>query len=108
MLRPIEANLSIFTAEQRATQVKDPSAHHFQSLQQEEIAKRVQHEAQTVQPTDKGESGNKVKERKENRNKDERQNKKRRDTQAETSPEEETEARIAKTASTSGRFDFFA
>jgi saccharopine dehydrogenase-like NADP-dependent oxidoreductase len=105
MLRPIEANLSIFTAEQRAAQVKDPSAHQFQSLQQEEIAKRVQHEAQAVQPTDKSEAGNKVKERKDGRNKDERRNKKRRDASAGT---EETEEKIAKAASITGRLDFLA
>lgn len=65
MLRPIEANLSIYNVEQKASQVKDPNAHQFQAMQNEEIAKSAQKQAQTVQTVEKSEGGVKVRDRRE-------------------------------------------
>jgi hypothetical protein len=105
VLRPIDSNISIFNTEQRASQVKDPSAHHVQTLQQDEIAKRTQHEAQSVQPADKTDEDVKIKERKDDRNKEDRRNKKRREASAmKEAPEEKAD----ETGAGGGRFDFLA
>jgi hypothetical protein len=108
VLRPIDSNLSIFTAEQRANQIRDPSAHHVQTLQQDEIAKKTQHEAQSVQPADKTDEDMKVKDRKDGRKEEERRNKKRRKFPDEPEkPEDESETAAASDAS-KGRFNFLA
>jgi hypothetical protein len=76
VLRPIDSNLSILNSEQRASQIRDPSAHHVQTLQQDEIAKRTEREKQTVQSTERTDEDVKIKDKKDERKKDERRNKK--------------------------------
>lgn len=65
MLRPIESNLSIYNVEQKASQVKDPNAHQFQAMQNEEIAKSAQKQAHTVPTIEKPEGDVKVRDRRE-------------------------------------------
>jgi hypothetical protein len=108
MLRPIDSNLSIFTAEQRANQIRDPSAHHVQTLQQDEIAKKTQHEAQSVQPANKTDEDMKVRDRKDDGKEEERRNKKKRNSPGEPKEsEDESETAAANDASES-RFNFLA
>jgi hypothetical protein len=106
VLRPIDSSLSILNSEQRANQAKDQSAHHVQTLQQDEIAKRIQHEARSVQPADKGEGSVKVRDRKDDRNKDERRNKKKRDQSA--SADESEESAVKSARHDGGGVDFLA
>jgi hypothetical protein len=67
MLRPIESNLSVYNVDQKASQIKDPNAHQFQAMQQDEINKRTLQEAQTVQKNDKSEGEVRVRDRKDDR-----------------------------------------
>jgi hypothetical protein len=93
VLRPIDSNLSILNSEQRANQIRDPSAHHVQTLQQDEIAKKVEHEKQSVQQTDKADEDVKIKERRDERGKGESRGKKKRDfSSGANAPDEETGA----------------
>ena len=65
MLRPVEASLTLYNVEHKASQLKDPNAPQYQALQQDEIAKNAQQKAQTVQPSPKTEGGVKIREDKE-------------------------------------------
>jgi hypothetical protein len=104
VLRPIDSNLSILNSEQRASQIRDPSAHHVQTLQQDEIAKKTEREKQTVQGTDRTDGDVKIKDRKDEGKKDERRGKKKRDSLPETDEAEEKNA----SGASSGRLDFLA
>lgn len=73
MLRPIESNLSLYNVESKASQIKDPNAHQYQAMQQSEMDKKSQLQAQTVQPAEKAEGGVRVRERKEDREREKRQ-----------------------------------
>lgn len=77
MLRPIESNLSLYNVENKASQVKDPNAHQYQAMQQNEMDKKAQIQSQTVQPTEKTEGGTKVRERKEDRERNREEKRKR-------------------------------
>jgi hypothetical protein len=93
VLRPIDSNLSILNSEQRANQIRDPSAHHVQTLQQDELAKKVEHEKQSVQQTDKTDEDVKIKARKDERERGERRGgKKRNFSPGADAPEEEKNA----------------
>ena len=108
MLRPIETNLSLFNVEHRANQAKEPNAHQFQVMQQEEISKRMQHEAQSVHPTEKVEAEVKVRERKDDRDKEDGKKKKKKNNSFGQAEEIEEET-VAQTASTSsGGLNFLA
>jgi hypothetical protein len=105
VLRPIDSNLSILNSEQRASQIRDPSAHHVQTLQQDEIAKRTEREKQTVQRMDRTDEDVKIKDRKDEGKKDERRNKKKQDSLPDA---DEPEEKNASGASSGGGFDFLA
>lgn len=49
MIRPIEANLSLFNADHMANQVKDPNATHAQGAQQIDVKKEAEQKSQSVQ-----------------------------------------------------------
>jgi hypothetical protein len=108
VLRPIDSSISILTAEERANQIKDPSAHHAQTLQQDEIAKRTQREAQSVQPADKTDEDVKIRDRKEDRNKDGRRNKKKKNSSDDAEERGDESKEKPRTAAASGRFEFLA
>jgi Rieske Fe-S protein len=59
--------MSIFNVDYKANQVKDPSAHQFMAMQQDEIAKKTQQQVQTVQPAEKSEAEVKIRDRKKDR-----------------------------------------
>lgn len=65
MLRPIESNLSLLNVEQKASQLKDPNARQFQAVQNDEIVKSAQQQAQTVRTVEKPDGGVSVRERRE-------------------------------------------
>jgi len=65
VLRPIESNLSIYNVEQKSSQIKDPNAHQFQAMQNEELVKNAARQTQTVQTIEKAEGEVKVRERRE-------------------------------------------
>ncbi|MDR1472270.1 MAG: hypothetical protein LBS75_07080 [Synergistaceae bacterium] len=77
MLRPIESNLSVYNVDQKASQIKDPNAHQFQAMQQDEINKKTLQEARTVQKAEKPEGEVKVRERKDDRGREDRRGRKR-------------------------------
>ena len=105
MLRPIDSNISVLNSEQRAVQPKDPSAHHVQTLQQTEISKRIEHERQSVLPTDRSDEDVRVRDRKDERRKqEERGGKKRNPRPSSGAPEDDGGAEAAP----SGRLDFLA
>lgn len=89
MLRPIESNLSVYNVDQKASQIKDPNAHQFQAMQQDEINKRTLQEAQTVQKTDKSEGEVKVRDRKDDRGREDKRGRKRDNSQDAPEPEGE-------------------
>jgi hypothetical protein len=104
VLRPIDSNLSILNSEQRAGQIRDPSAHHVQTLQQDEIAKRTEHEKQTVQRADRTDEDVKIKDQKDERKKDERRNKKK----GNPSPDDAPDDNNSTDARSGSGFDFLA
>ena len=107
MLRPIESNLSLYNVENKASQVKDPNAHQFQSMQQHEISVKAQIQAQTVQPTEKPEGDVKVRERKDERDGGGKgKNRRQSGSSDEQAAEEEKETGQA--AAGSGRLNFLA
>lgn len=104
MLRPIESNLSLYNVENKASQVKDPSSHQFQSMQQHEINAKAQIQAQTVQPTVKAEGEVKVRERKDERDQSgKRKNRGQGESAGSAEQEEQTVS-----ADNSGRLNFLA
>ena len=107
MLRPIESNLSLYNVENKASQVKDPNAHQYQSMQQHEINVKAQIQAQTVQPTEKPEGDVKVREQNEERD---RRGKRKNRKQGEPARDEESNntAEEQKTFTSSGKLDFLA
>ncbi|MDR1916537.1 MAG: hypothetical protein LBQ58_08195 [Synergistaceae bacterium] len=108
MLRPIESNLSVYNVDQKASQVRDPNAHQFQAMQQDEINKKSLQEAQTVQKTDKTEGEVKVRERQDDRNKEEQRRRKRENSRSGAEMEEESAATSISSASEGGRLNFLA
>jgi hypothetical protein len=105
VLRPIDSNLSILNSEQRANQIKDPSAHHVQTLQQDEVSKRIEHEKQSVLPADKSDEDVKVKDRRDDRRKEEgRGGKKRNPSPESDAPDDGKGAKAVHT----GGLDFLA
>ena len=104
MLRPIESNLSLYNVVNKASQFKDPSAHQFQAMQQNEINAKAQMEAHTVQPTVKPEGDVKVRERKDEREQDgRRKNRGQRESVGSGEQEEQSVP-----ADNSGRLNFLA
>jgi hypothetical protein len=98
--------MSIFNVDYKANQVKDPSAHQFMAMQQDEIAKKTQQQVQTVQPAEKSEAEVKIRDRKKDREGTDDGNKKKRG-ERETAADDE--AAIASNAdSSSGGFSFLA
>ncbi|MDR1966669.1 MAG: hypothetical protein LBQ36_08155 [Synergistaceae bacterium] len=70
MIRPIETNLSLYTADQKAHQMKnDPSAHQFQAMQQDEIVKDTMRQMNTVQKPPESDGGVKIGDRDSGKNK---------------------------------------
>lgn len=106
MLRPIESNLSLLNVEQKASQVKDPNAHQFQAVQQDEILKSAQRQAQTVQTVEKPEGDVKVRERR-NDPEERRREKRRRDARGGPDGEKE-DGQADPDAPQSGGLDFLA
>ncbi|MDR1482640.1 MAG: hypothetical protein LBI74_08455 [Synergistaceae bacterium] len=105
MLRPIDASMSIFNVDYKANQVKDPSAHQFMAMQQDEIAKRAQQQVQTVQPAEKSEAEVKIRDQKKERERDGGKKKKR---EREAGSDEEADVAASKADSSSGGFNFLA
>jgi hypothetical protein len=104
VLRPIDSNLSILSSEQRANQIRDPSAHHVQTLQQDEISKRIEHEKQSVLPTDKTDEDVKVKDQKDGRKKEVGRGGKKRNPSAPDAPDDDKGVET----SPAGGLDFLA
>ncbi|MDR3254623.1 MAG: hypothetical protein LBT31_03525 [Synergistaceae bacterium] len=107
MLRPIDSTISILNTDQKMHQVKDPGAHQVQVVQQDEIAKRIQHEAQSVQHSDKTDEDTKIKDRGD-RNKGDRRNKKKRGQSQGADEQEAVAAPSEKVAAPGGGFNFLA
>ena len=102
MIRPIETNMSLFTADHMAHHAKnDPNAHTTLAMQQAEAVKKAQDQLKTVHKSP--ESEGEVKIRDGNSEKNKRDQKKRRqgnDAEAEAGGED--------SAKDGGRFDFLA
>jgi hypothetical protein len=98
--------MSIFNVDYKANQVKDPSAHQFMAMQQDEIVKKTQQQVQTVQPAEKSEAEVKIRDQKKDRERgdDKKKKKGRRGTAA----DDEALAADSNTDSPSGGFNFLA
>ncbi|MDR3321867.1 MAG: hypothetical protein LBS93_05400 [Synergistaceae bacterium] len=108
MLRPIDSSISILNTDQRAPQIKDPNAHQFQAVQQVEVAKRIQHEAQSVQPGDRSDEDTRIKDRDSGRNKKDGHNKKKRGQPRGAGEEGKTAASDEAPTAERGGFNFLA
>jgi hypothetical protein len=94
----------LYNADHKAGQVKDPNAHQFQAMQQDEIAKRTLQQTQTVQPPEASEGEVKIRDRQQNRDKDDRRGKKRKKGTYEDSSEAASDEPKGK----AGRLDLLA
>lgn len=111
MLRPIEANLSIYNVEQKASQVKDANAHQFQAMQNEELVKAAQKQAQVVQTIEKPEGEVKVRDRQddpEERRRRKRNRGKARDNGEDDSGTTQSDSHTPHPNNSGGSLDFLA
>jgi hypothetical protein len=100
--------MSILNTDHRAPQVKDPNAHQFQVAQQDEVAKRIQHEAQSVQPGDKSDEDTRIKDREGGGNKGDGRNKKKRGQSQGAGEDEKAAAPGEAPTAERGGFNFLA
>ncbi|MDR0652572.1 MAG: hypothetical protein LBG12_04600, partial [Synergistaceae bacterium] len=88
MIRPIESSMSLYTVDHKAHQAQNaPDTHMAQAMQQNELIKRNQEQAQTVQKMPEAEGEVKIRDRESDKNRDGRGKKRKKDER----PEEETE-----------------
>lgn len=104
MIRPIETNMSLYNVEMKASEVKDPNASQFQAAQQQQTKKEVEHQAQSIQPTDQTEGEVKIRDNNSKREQNDG-GKKKKNSQQDESEEEQA---VDRTPDTSRGFSFLA
>lgn len=76
MVTPIESNVSIFTADHMANQIKDPNATHVMGAQTIDVKKEAEHKSQTVAAAEETDTFVRVGEKEREREKQEQKKKK--------------------------------
>jgi hypothetical protein len=88
MIRPIESNMSLYTVDHKAHQAQNaPDTHMAQAMQQNELLKQNQVQAQTVQKLPETDGEVKIRDRESEKNKGGREKKRKK----EELPEKESE-----------------
>jgi hypothetical protein len=88
MIRPIESSMSLYTVDHKAHQAQnDPDTHMAQAMQQNELIKHHQEQAQTVQKMPEAEGEVKIRDRDSEKNKGNREKKRKKEERPEEEPE---------------------
>ncbi|MDR1578971.1 MAG: hypothetical protein LBS35_01330 [Synergistaceae bacterium] len=89
MIRPIESSMSLYTVDQKAHQTQnDPDTHMAQAMQQNELIKHNQAQAQKVQKMPEADGEVKIRDRESEKNRGDRGKKRKKDEH----PEEESKS----------------
>ncbi len=106
MIRPIDANLSLFNVDHMANQVKDPNATHAQGAQQIDVKKESEQMSQSVHAPEETDGEVRIGDKERERKKREAQKKKLKKN--ETGGEELAAEEPDRTPETSRGFSFIA
>jgi hypothetical protein len=88
MIRPIESSMSLYTVDHKAHQAQNaPDTHMAQAMQQNELIKHNQEQAQTVQKTAEPEGEVKIRDRESEKDKGGRGKKRKKEERPEEEPE---------------------